>query len=160
MPNNNEIRKGKTDVNELLRDAVAALGCKANEKQQKIIIDYLQPASNILGNKEKMQRVIINLVTNAIKFSETGSEIYVAATRLDGSIRIKVADQGIGIPDNLKGQVFDMFTEAKRIGTAGEKPYGLGLSICRQIVEAHDGKIWFTTTKGKGTSFYVELKEA
>ncbi|HEX8278517.1 MAG TPA: ATP-binding protein, partial [Segetibacter sp.] len=68
-----------------------------------------------------------------------------------------IEDSGIGIPDSLKSKVFDMFTEAKRPGTAGEKPYGLGLSICRQIVEAHGGSICFESEEGKGTTFFVRL---
>jgi signal transduction histidine kinase len=70
---------------------------------------------------------------------------------------ITVEDEGIGIPDNLKDKIFDMFSEAKRKGTAGEQPFGLGLAISKQIVEAHGGNIWFESREKGGTAFYVKL---
>ncbi|HEY9197076.1 MAG TPA: HAMP domain-containing sensor histidine kinase, partial [Mucilaginibacter sp.] len=68
-----------------------------------------------------------------------------------------IQDNGIGIPDELKQRVFNMFTDAKRNGTAGEKSFGLGLSICQQIVDKHNGKIWLESEPGFGTIFYVFL---
>ena len=72
-------------------------------------------------------------------------------------ILISVTDVGIGIPPEMEEKIFDMFTEAKRPGTAGEQAFGLGLAISKQIVEAHKGKIWFESNRGKGTAFFVEL---
>jgi signal transduction histidine kinase len=57
----------------------------------------------------------------------------------------------------LKGKIFDAFTDAKRRGTSGEQPFGLGLSISRQIIEAHSGRIWFDSEENKGTTFFIEL---
>ncbi len=159
MENKSQLLKEKTGVNELLKEAIAPLRYKAAEKQQTILVKALQENENLLVNKEKIVRVIINLVTNAIKFSPDNTEILVKAEKKAGAIQIMVKDNGIGIPGELKNKVFDMFTEAKRTGTAGEKPFGLGLSICRQIVEAHGGKIWFESEPGKGTTFFVELQE-
>jgi signal transduction histidine kinase len=70
---------------------------------------------------------------------------------------ILVKDFGIGIPEKIQTKIFDMFTEAKREGTAGEKAYGLGLSISKQIIETHGGNIWFESNDGIGTTFYVYL---
>ena len=70
---------------------------------------------------------------------------------------IEVEDHGIGIPIEMEDKIFDMYTEAKRTGTAGEQPFGLGLAISKQIVEAHGGKIWFDSKPGNGTTFFVEL---
>ncbi|PMD85976.1 hypothetical protein BWI97_26535 [Siphonobacter sp. BAB-5405] len=66
-------------------------------------------------------------------------------------------DQGIGIPADIRTTIFNDFTTAKRVGTAGEQTFGLGLSICKQIVEAHGGKIWAESSPGVGSTFYVEL---
>ena len=57
----------------------------------------------------------------------------------------------------MKSQIFETFTKAKRAGTSGEKPFGLGLSIVKQIVEAHGGKIWFESEEGLGSTFFVQL---
>ncbi|WP_379089813.1 sensor histidine kinase [Pedobacter sp. UC225_65] len=70
---------------------------------------------------------------------------------------IHIADNGIGIPKDFEEKIFDMFTKTKRLGTAGEKPYGLGLSISKQIVEGHQGKIWFEPNPSGGTIFFIQL---
>ncbi|RYF30507.1 MAG: ATP-binding protein, partial [Comamonadaceae bacterium] len=100
-----------------------------------------------------------NLLVNAIKFSPEGSEINVFMESQVESVLIRIADQGIGIPENLKGKIFNMFTDARRAGTAGEQSFGLGLAISRQIVEAHGGKIWFENNEEIGTTFYLELPD-
>ena len=104
-----------------------------------------------------MIRVINNLLGNALKFSREGGVINLVLTESKSSVKLEVSDTGIGIPENLIPQLFEMFTPSKRPGTAGEKSFGLGLAICKQIVEAHGGKIWVKSEVGKGSSFYVEL---
>jgi len=63
------------------------------------------------------------------------------------------------VPEQMKDKVFNMFTEAKRQGTAGEKSFGLGLSICRQIIEAHEGKLWLENNPKGGATFAFSLKK-
>jgi signal transduction histidine kinase len=111
----------------------------------------------LMINREKIWRVVSNLISNAIKFSQAGAIIIVKAKEFKKEVRIEVKDQGIGIPDKLKAQVFNMFTDAKRPGTEGEKSFGLGLSICQQIVEKHNGRIWFESNIENGTTFYFSL---
>ena len=81
-------------------------------------------------------------------------------TSYPGNIHISVSDNGIGIPDDIKDDVFNIFTNAKRPGTAGEKSFGLGLSICQQIIENHHGKIWFESEVNAGTTFHISLPAA
>jgi signal transduction histidine kinase len=101
--------------------------------------------------------VVNNLITNAIKFSFLGTTIQVTISINDKFARIQVKDEGIGIPTSVQPQIFEMFTSAKRHGTVGERSYGLGLSICKQIVEELGGRIWFESVEAKGSSFFVEL---
>jgi len=155
--NKTELQKEETGVNELLKTIVSSLRFKAAEKQQQISLYLLKDEEKILVNKEKITRVITNLITNAVKFSSVNADIEVKAIKKETTIEIIVQDHGVGIPDEMKSKVFDMFTEAKRTGTAGEKPFGLGLSICKQIVEAHGGKIWFESNLNEGTTFHIEL---
>ncbi len=108
-------------------------------------------------DNEKMWRVISNLIANVIKFSPHGAVIEVRLTEKPGYAVVEVEDHGLGIPEEVKDKVFDMFTEARRTGTAGEKSFGMGLAISKQIVQAHGGKIWFESKPGKGTTFFVEL---
>jgi signal transduction histidine kinase len=154
-----ELQKQPVDINMLLNNSVELLRFKAAEKNQKIVLNTLSAPEELMISREKIWRVISNLISNAIKFSPVGAEIYVSVTDEVNEVEIAVRDNGIGIPENIKGKVFNMFTDAKRPGTLGEKSFGLGLSICRQIIEKHDGKIWFESDIKNGTTFYVRLSK-
>lgn len=154
-----QLHKQPVDINLLLINSVELMRFKAAEKNQKITLQPLKSAELLLLSREKIWRVISNLISNAIKFSPVGTEIKVSITDKGSDIQISVSDSGIGIPDSIKNKVFNMFTDAKRPGTLGEKSFGLGLSICRQIIEKHNGKIWFENNKEKGTTFYVRLSK-
>ncbi|MES2388209.1 MAG: tetratricopeptide repeat-containing sensor histidine kinase [Bacteroidota bacterium] len=108
-------------------------------------------------NREKMWRVISNLIANAIKFSPENSEIGLLLVNTADKVRIAVRDHGIGIPAELRETIFTAASPARRPGTAGESSFGLGLNICRQIVEAHGGSIHFENPAEGGTVFYVDL---
>ncbi|EHQ30211.1 tetratricopeptide repeat-containing sensor histidine kinase [Mucilaginibacter paludis] len=153
------ITRQYVDINMLLSHSVDLLRFKAAEKNQKIMLEVLDKPEELYISREKIWRVLSNLISNAIKFSPQGSVIGVKLSVEDDKIKIAVKDQGIGIPADIKDQVFNMFTEAKRPGTAGEKSFGLGLSISKQITESHNGEIWFESTPGEGTTFYVRLKK-
>jgi signal transduction histidine kinase len=152
--------KQMVDINTLLSNSVELLRFKAAEKNQKIMLDTLDAPEELFISREKIWRVISNLISNAIKFSPKGADIHVKVVNEGDNIRISVNDHGIGIPDNIKNQVFNMFTQAKRLGTAGEPSFGLGLSISKQIVESHGGEIWFDSVPGDGTTFYIRLKKS
>jgi len=145
------------DINALLSNSVELLRFKAAEKNQTIRLELLPNPEELIISREKIWRVTSNLISNAIKFSPAGNCILVKALNLEHEIQILVKDHGIGIPDKLKGQVFNMFTDAKRPGTEGEKSFGLGLSICQQIIQKHNGRIWFDGDTENGTTFYFAL---
>ena len=151
--------KELVDINSLVSNSVEIMNFKAAEKNQKIVTELLDAPEMLLISRERIWRVISNLISNAIKFSPNGASILVKLINDDKEIKICVSDDGIGIPDNIKENVFNMFTDAKRPGTAGEKSFGLGLSICQQIVENHGGKIWFESENNKGTTFFVSLNK-
>jgi signal transduction histidine kinase len=150
-----ELQKEPVEMHTLLQYCVNLLKFKASEKRQTIHLQAIPLMLNI--NREKMWRVISNLIINAIKFSKEGSAIDVQLSQMQNSVLLSVKDQGIGIPENLKHKIFNIFTDARRIGTSGEQTFGLGLAISRPIVEAHGGKIWFDSNEGVGTTFYIEL---
>ncbi len=152
-----ELNVEPVDINSLVGNSVELLRFKAAEKAQKIIFEPLSEQQELYISREKIWRVISNLISNAIKFSPTGASIFVKVTKKANEVIISVKDHGIGIPEKLKEQVFNMFTSAQRPGTAGEKSFGLGLSICRQIMEKSHGKIWFESDIKTGTIFYISL---
>lgn len=152
-----QFNKEFADINSLLTKSVELLRFRAAEKGQEIKLELLGEPEVLFISREKIWRVISNLITNAIKFSPVGGTITVGASANENELRISVKDTGIGIPPDMQDKVFNMFTEAKRPGTAGEKSFGLGLSISKQIVENHDGKIWFESNIKTGTTFYISL---
>lgn len=143
-------------LDELLEQCVELLRFRARDKRQEIVLTS-DDGIRVEVDKEKVARVISNLIVNAIKFSPAGSEIFVGATCGYNRVIITVKDMGIGIPTEMREQIFDPFTAAKRTGTGGERPFGLGLYISKQIVEGHQGKIGFSSQPGVGTEFFVEL---
>jgi two-component system sensor histidine kinase VicK len=151
-----EINPEAVDINSLVNNSVELLRFKAAEKGQHIFFEPLSVSIELIISREKIWRVISNLISNAIKFSPTGAPINVKVVKDSAQVIVSVQDNGIGIPDKLKDQVFNMFTAAQRPGTAGEKSFGLGLSICRQIMEKSNGKIWFYSRK-QGTTFFISL---
>jgi signal transduction histidine kinase len=145
------------DLNELAKQTVGLLQFKSSEKKQ-IIELILAPEPLVVSvYKEKIARVLSNLVSNAIKFSEQNALIKVKLEKKGNAAIISVADNGIGIPKEALPFVFDSFTSAKRHGTAGETSYGLGLSICKQIIATHSGRIWVESAEGTGSTFFIEL---
>lgn len=149
------LKKEPVDLHVLLQYCVDLLRFKAGEKEQHIHL-HAGHATALL-DREKMWRVISNLIANAIKFSPSGADIIVQMESDQHNIRIAVEDHGIGIPPDLKDKIFDIYTPAKRSGTAGEQPFGMGLAISKQIIIAHNGNIWFESKPGNGTIFYITL---
>jgi signal transduction histidine kinase len=150
-------KKENIEINSLLSHSVELLRFKAAEKNQQIKLMLLDKPLELFISREKIWRVMSNLISNAIKFSPEKTIIYVKIEDHKNEIEIRVKDNGIGIPAKVKDKVFNMFTEAKRPGTAGEKSFGLGLSICKQIIEDHHGEIWFDSDGVQGTTFFVKL---
>jgi signal transduction histidine kinase len=109
-------------------------------------------------NLEKMQRVMDNLISNAIKFSKENERVMIALRNEAGQICIDVKDSGLGIPEHLIPYIFDRFSRASRKGLRGEESVGLGLSIVRQIVRKHGGEIKVRSIEKEGTTFTICMK--
>ncbi|UKT66056.1 sensor histidine kinase [Pedobacter mucosus] len=150
-----KLEKESSDLNALLDYCVNLLQYKALEKRQIIILKSVPLIFKF--NKEKVWRVISNLVTNAIKFSPNNSTIEVEMKVEANNAIISIKDYGIGIPEEMKEKMFNINKETMRQGTEGEKTYGMGLVISKQIIEAHGGKIWFDSLESKGTTFFAQF---
>ncbi|MBA3584614.1 MAG: hypothetical protein H0W36_08840, partial [Gemmatimonadetes bacterium] len=101
---------------------------------------------------EKIYRVYLNLVENAIKFSNDG-EIRVEAQRMGEELEGRVMDHGIGIPPDKLEEVFEAFRQVDASSTRPYQGVGLGLAICKQLIELHGGRIWVESSLGKGSAF-------
>jgi signal transduction histidine kinase len=128
----------------------------AQSPKHQLAVDVGPKPLPVLGNPDRLRQVIGNLMSNAIKYSPQGGVIQVSAGAENGSIRVEVRDEGMGIPAGQHPQIFTKFFrgDAAASGITGT---GLGLAVSRDIVESHGGRIGFTSAEGKGTTFYVEL---
>jgi light-regulated signal transduction histidine kinase (bacteriophytochrome) len=151
-----DIRFGQVDLNEVIINVKENLEQQIDERDAEIIIAADLPT--VSADKVQMSQLFQNLVSNAIKFSETRPRIEIKATRKEeGMYEFSVSDNGIGIPDAYQKKIFVLFQRLhdreKFMGS------GIGLAICKRIVERHGGTIWFESEAGKGTTFYFTLKE-
>ena len=100
-----------------------------------------------------MIRVFSNLISNAIKFSDRDKTIKIKVKDNQDYVSFEVSDEGMGIPKDLLGSLFEPFSRARRSGTEGERSTGLGLSIVKKIIDAHNGKIRINSMEDEGTTF-------
>ncbi len=133
---------------------------KFQADQKGISIDITVDESiRVNADYDMFKLIIRNLLANAIKFSEKGDKVTISAVRQEGSILFSVEDEGVGIPDKDKEKIFSSTTHTVR-GTSNEKGSGLGLNLCKEFIEEHDGNIWFTSKEGQGTTFYFTIPAA
>jgi signal transduction histidine kinase len=137
-------------VAELIDETVEAFRPQAEQKGLMLIEDVARDVSPVRGNPEKLQRVLYNLVQNAVRHTPQDGTVTLRAEPADGFVRIEVADDGEGIPPDQAEQVFDRFFRGGD-GARNGAGAGLGLSISRAIVEAHGGKIWVEPGNGRGS---------
>jgi signal transduction histidine kinase len=153
------LRKENTDLSSLINQTIFLNKSIADSKS--ISIHCKLPESSILISidPEKIRQVLANFITNAIKYSPPGSEIEVTAARQPCKIKVVVKDFGPGVMDEEIELLFRPFKKTSNQGTAGEKSTGLGLFICKRIVEAHQGTIGVETQPGAGSAFFFILPE-
>lgn len=106
---------------------------------------------------QRIEQVLNNLISNAFKFSHSGTTVTLGVRRVDGGIEFSVADQGLGIREDEIDRIFGAFEKVSTRPTANERSTGLGLSICKRIVELHDGTITVESEVGKGSRFSFVL---
>lgn len=142
------------DLADLVGEVIDILSLKAADRH--ITIDYVPSGPIRLSiDPERMEQVLVNLIENAIRFSPDGGRIDIHTRTVADTVHIAVRDQGGGIPtDNLE-RVFEKFHTLP--GNGPEAGTGLGLTICRKIVEAHGGRIWAESAPGSGTAFHIDL---
>lgn len=123
----------------------------------EVVFDSPHAAPMVEADRNRIAQVLSNLLSNAIKYSPKGGVVRVRARAKKGSVYVSVADSGIGIPEDQSGKIFQKFSRVETEETADIRGIGLGLALCREIVEAHDGSIGFAEAPGGGTVFWFEL---
>lgn len=154
---NYRLEKTPTGFDEILEQIEGSFEVRAQSNDIQFEVECISSLPEIPLNREKMIRVLNNLVSNALKFTPDGGKVYVHAQKEDGLAVIEVRDTGIGISKEKFPTLFNKFTDAKREGLRGETATGLGLSISKQIIELHGGTISVQSKQGEGTTFRIEL---
>ncbi len=152
------IQKCTIDTKSFVSGCIRHLNHVAETKNITINIQFPPKMPNINGDSEHLQRVFLNLLDNAIKFSAHESSIYVAAkqTKDRKNLLFTIIDNGPGIPEDEQAMIFNKYYQAK--GTRDHMDgVGLGLNISKHIIEAHGGKIWVNSKTGKGSKFYFTI---
>ncbi|WP_460692841.1 sensor histidine kinase [Mucilaginibacter puniceus] len=147
-----------TELNQFLQKVVNDWKRNTNARVNLLYYGTAEPVFSGI-NAEKMQRVMDNLISNAIKFSDD-SNVEVSLQALNSQVIIHVKDFGMGIPNDLLPYIFDRFSKASRKGVRGEESVGLGLSIVRQIIKKHGGEIEVDSVEQHGTTFTITLPVA
>jgi PAS domain S-box-containing protein len=146
-----------TDIVELLRELVDSVSDYARSKE--ISVEFIEHCGimNMPADGEKLERIMLNLLSNAIKHTPKGGHITVKLDTWANRVQIAVHDDGEGIPQNKQEIIFDRFRQASSSLTRSSEGSGIGLSLTKALVELLQGRIWFESTPGKGSEFFVEL---
>lgn len=159
-----KIESGKLNLNRelvnpgsLIANNVALNRMIAEKKDITINVEIFEDLPEVNIDADKIEQVLNNLITNAIKFSNPGTTITVSSFKANGGITVIVKDQGQGISEEDLSKLFKPFSKLSTKSTAGEKSTGLGLSITKKIIMGHGGKIWVESQVGVGTTFYFTL---
>lgn len=151
-----QFKRAPIDLIEIIHETVSVQGPQAAERGISIELDLPEESPPIVGDEDRLKQVLLNLVSNAIKYNRPDGRIAISVASQNGTARMCVEDSGRGIPPDAIKNLFQRFyrvpdSEGYSTGT------GLGLSIAQRIVEEHGGKIWVESELGEGSRFYVAL---
>ncbi|MDB5136797.1 MAG: histidine kinase [Mucilaginibacter sp.] len=154
--NINIIETQRTELNHFIKSIINEWKVQKNAKNNIILISSKNQVF-VEINAEKFQRVMDNLITNALKFSKDNNKIEIYLSTKNDMAILEVRDYGLGIPADMLPYIFERFSKARRPGLRGEQSTGLGLSISRQIIENHNGTVEVKSEEKKGSTFTIKL---
>jgi signal transduction histidine kinase len=150
-----ELLIGPVDLSEAIEAAVRPLRPLAAAKSLDLEVNGEHHEAD--ADPQRLHQALTNFVENAIKFSEPGGKVCVSAWRRNGEAGVTVTDTGPGIPPEALDQVCDRFYRADPARGRDGSGSGLGLSICREVADAHGGRVWVESKEGEGSSFTLAL---
>lgn len=158
--NVSRIQSGKMKMNFALTEPKSIVHevlsiSKVQSTKHKIVLEIADGLPEMMLDKEKLKEVMINLMSNAIKYSPEGGNVWVRMRQEESNLRIEIQDQGMGISKENLPKLFNAFYRVDSSITAEIPGTGLGLVIVKAIVEHHGGKIWLDSDLGKGTTFFI-----
>jgi signal transduction histidine kinase len=131
---------------------------KAKNKNVKIEMKHVEDLV-VIADKNMLRTIMRNLLSNAIKFTKSNEKVVIEVKKLKkGEVLFAIKDNGIGMPLEMISRLFNVAENVSRPGTDDEPSSGLGLILCKEFVEQHNGKIWVESTEGKGSTFFFTIK--
>ena len=152
-----DLQKTVVNICELIKSTVSDYKDLAQEKALSLDCEVPEHSVDICLDPDKTKEVLINLISNSVKFTPEGGWVKVICTKQDGKVLVSVQDSGVGIAKEDIPKLFDKFTQFGRKAGPGEKGTGLGLAIAKKLVEMHGGKIEVESKVNKGTTFTIFL---
>jgi len=153
-----EFKPQMLQLSDIIKELFDLLQFQADAKKIRLV-NLLVGNPQIYADLNMVTTVIRNLVSNALKYNYPGGKIRVSAHQADLKTTISIQDDGVGISPSNLGKLFSIADNISTAGTAKEKGTGLGLILCREFVEKHNGKIWAESERGKGSIFYFTLPD-
>jgi len=148
------------DMMALIERNIEMNGMLAGVKGIQLLFQSNGPVPRVRADGARLEQVLNNLVSNAIKFSNPGTRVEISIGAENTNLVVSVSDEGPGIPVDELDKLFKPFAQTSVTSTAGEKSTGLGLAIARKIVQAHKGRIWAESEVGKGSTFHFAIPVA
>jgi len=134
------------------------LESETSRKGLRLTLEIELPAEPLVADPLRIKQVLANYVSNAVKFTPQGGQIRIrSCTTVDRQLRIEVEDDGIGIADKDLPRLFSAFDQLSSGSTKSFEGIGLGLALCRRLVEAHGGRVGVRSRLGQGSLFFLEL---
>jgi two-component system sensor histidine kinase VicK len=149
--------KNEISINNMIKDIIQKLDLLIKEKEHEIILNIPENLPNILADKDGIEQVILNIISNAIKYTENNGRIQIMANADDKELTLSVKDNGIGIPKEDQERIFERFYRVEKGRSREMGGTGLGLSIAKEIVEAHNGHIYLESAFKEGTEIIIQL---
>jgi signal transduction histidine kinase/HAMP domain-containing protein len=145
------------DLGRLLREVVASLHAQTERHAHRVTVDVPAGALAVSADPVRLRQVLLNLLSNAIKFTPDGGQIRLSGRALDDGVRIEVTDTGIGIAAEDQARLFQEFVQLDASASRRYEGTGLGLALCRRLVELHGGSIGVRSEPGRGSTFWFTL---
>lgn len=155
-----DLRPIDLDIRAEIEDVVQSMNHQLTDRNMEVALDLPPDLGKVRADRLRFSQIMSNLLSNACKYSPTGSTLRVAASEDFHRVQIDVADNGVGISNDDLSKLFTKFFRADNSPTREVSGYGLGLYIVRHLVEAHGGTIWADSELGKGTSFHFTLNKS
>jgi PAS domain S-box-containing protein len=143
------------NLNDVIREAIESSQSKAFESESRVVFAASLPGAMVRGDRDRLIQVFTNLFSNALRFSPPGKPVAVSISQDEKKYEVQIKDQGPGIAEEIREQLFEGMVRGDRRRT--KQNSGLGLYICRLILDAMSGSISFETQEGYGTTFFVSL---